>query len=92
MSTYLKNNQPRTATHIVEIINDNWDLDTQLQALENWLCENPDFCFTNGEWIADIGYDPRPDVTVAGYTVSLGLMSHLVKNNITLWISDYRGV
>lgn len=92
MSTYLKNNKSGGALHIIEIINDTWDLDTQLKTLEDWLRDNPDHHFEEGEWIADIGFEPRPDVTVAGYTIRQELMSILVKKNITLWLSDYRGV
>ena len=92
MSTYLKNNQSGSAVHVIEIINDNWDLDAQLKSLDNWFNNNPDYHYSRGEWIADVGFEPRPDASVAGYTINLGLMSQLVKNNITLWLSDYRGV
>ncbi len=92
MSTYLKNNNSEAGIHVIEIINDNWDLDTQLKTLENWLHQNSDFNFSTGEWIADIGFEPRPDVSVAGYTINHELMSLLVENRITLWLSDYRGV
>ncbi|MEM7401507.1 MAG: hypothetical protein AAF304_06115 [Pseudomonadota bacterium] len=78
--------------HIIEIVNDNWDLDSQLQSLENWFCKNADHNFYDGEWIADVGFEPRADVSVAGYTISVELMKHLAENNITLWLSDYRGV
>ncbi len=47
-----------------EIVNDNWDLDFQLQSLENWLIKNADFHFADGEWIVDVGYDPKPDTSV----------------------------
>ena len=92
MGTYLKDNKTGRALHIIEIVNDDWDLDSQLKALEKWLCDNPDFHFVDGEWIADVGFDPRPDTSVAGYTISVELMSQLAKNNISLWLSDYRGV
>lgn len=92
MSTYLKNNKSGNALHVIEILNNNWDLDTQLKRLEEWLDDNNHDHFADGEWIADIGFEPRSDVTVAGYTIRQELMSLLVKNNITLWLSDYRGV
>ncbi len=92
MGTYLKDNKIGSALHIIEIVNDDWDLDSQLKALEKWLYDNPDFHFVDGEWIADVGFDPRPDTSVTGYTISVELMSQLAKNNISLWLSDYRGV
>ena len=92
MGTYLKNNKSRDALHVIEIVNDNWDLDSQLKSLEAWLSDNPNFNFIDGEWIADVGFEPRPDTTVAGYTISVELMMSLAKNDITLWLSDYRGV
>ncbi|MFK7793973.1 MAG: hypothetical protein AB8B89_01365 [Gammaproteobacteria bacterium] len=91
MGTYLKNNSESTI-HIIEVINDNWDLDTQLKSLENWLIENSDYNFIAGEWIAEVGFEPRYNTSVAGYTVSSELMRRLAKNNISLWLSDYRGV
>lgn len=91
MGTYLKNNKSGNAVHIIEIINDNWDLDTQLKTLEKWLNENQDFHFVEGDWIADVGFEPRLGASVAGYTISVELMTCLAKNNISLWLSDYRG-
>ncbi|MEM8844905.1 MAG: hypothetical protein AAGB35_07675 [Pseudomonadota bacterium] len=92
MGTYLKDNKTGNALHVIEIVNDNWDLDSQLEALESWLHDNSEFHFTGGDWIADIGFIPRPDTSVAGYTISTDLMKNLAVNNITLWLSDYRGV
>jgi len=70
-------------------MDDSWDLDSELEALLQWLKQHPDFDFAKGQWIADIGFEPRGSATVAGYTISVELMNLLSVNGITLWLSDY---
>lgn len=89
MSTYLRNNKAGASSVVFDVVTDSWDLDVQLRRLLVWLEEHSDFDFRSGEWIADVGYEPRTGVAVAGYTVSVELMAMLSKNNITLWLSDY---
>jgi len=89
MSTYLRNSKVGSSRAVIGVVTDNWDLDVQLRRLLVWLEENLDFHFGGGEWIVDVGYEPRAAVTVAGYTINVELMTLLSKKGITLWLSDY---
>ncbi len=89
MSTYLRNHREGSVDPIIEIQKDSWDLDRQLESLLTWLKGHPTFDFSNGEWIVDIGFEPRRSVDVAGYTISVELMRLLSAKGITLWMSDY---
>ena len=51
--------------------------------------EHPDFNAEGCEWVVDVGYEPRRNVAVAGYTISVELMALLARKNVTLWLSDY---
>ena len=89
MSTYLRNTERDSSDAIVDVIADEWDLDRQLEDLFAWLHAHPDFDFSSGKWVADVGFSSRPNVAVAGYTISVELMALLSQNKITLWLSDY---
>jgi hypothetical protein len=89
MSTYIKNNRIGNSDKPIVICEDMWDLDTQLEALKSWFNHNPAYDFSLGEWIVDIGFEPRPSATVAGYTIPVELMRTLSSKGITLWLSDY---
>jgi len=89
MSTYLKNSEADSTDAVVDVIADEWDLDRQLAGLMAWLQAHPEFDFSSGKWVADVGFSSRSGVTVAGYTVSIELMALLSENKITLWLSDY---
>lgn len=89
MSTYLRNHKDGNTDAVINVVGDNWDLDYQLDALLMWLKDHPNFNFANGEWIVDIGFEPRGSADVAGYTIKLELMRLLSLNGITLWLSDY---
>lgn len=64
-------------------------MDHQLESLLGWLKTHSDFNFSKGQWIVDIGFEPRGSVAVAGYTINVELMHLLSVNGITLWLSDY---
>ena len=89
MSTYLRNHKEGSTDPIIDIESDNWDLDHQLESLLTWLKQHPDFDFSKGEWIVDIGFEPRNSADVAGYTIKVELMQLLSSKGITLWLSDY---
>ena len=88
MTSYLRQHGEGKAGQI-PIDNESWDLDVQLRSLLKWMNEHPDFNSEGAEWIVDVGYEPRPNAVVAGYTVSVELMTILVRKNVTLWFSDY---
>lgn len=73
----------------VAIDAESWDLDVQLERLHAWMREHPDFNAEGSEWVVDVGFEPRKDVAVAGYTVSVELMAILSRKNVALWLSDY---
>lgn len=89
MSTYLRNHKEGSTDPIIDIESNNWDLDHQLQSLLIWLKKHSDFDFSKGEWIVDIGFEPRKSADVAGYTIDVELMRLLSSKGITLWLSDY---
>ena len=89
MATYLRNHREGSSDPIVHIEKESCDLDHQLEALLAWLKQNPHFDFSNGDWIVDIGFEPRRSADVAGYTISVELMHLLSVNGIALWLSDY---
>jgi hypothetical protein len=89
VATYLRNHREGSSDAIVHIEKESCDLDHQLEALLAWLRRHPHFDFSNGDWIVDIGFEPRRSVDVAGYTISVELMQLLSINGITLWLSDY---
>lgn len=89
MGTYLRNSRADSGDAVVNIAADEWDLDRQLDGLLAWLRANPGFDFSSGDWVVDVGFCSRPNVAVAGYTISVELMAVLSGNKISLWLSDY---
>ena len=75
MATYLRKIVDEKVISQIAISENDWNLDSQLKILEAWLVDNCDVDLDHGDWVADIGFEPRPDVVVAGYTVSTKLMS-----------------
>jgi hypothetical protein len=89
VSTYLRDNEPDSASPAIELASDRWDLDEQVDTLLQWLKNNPDFDFGGKPWIVDVGFTRREGATVPGYTVSVDLMQMLSSRNITLWLTQY---
>jgi hypothetical protein len=88
MTTYLRKHATGDPEQI-DIDTESWDLDVQLERLHAWMREHPDFTRRVMGWIVDIGYEPRANVAVARYTISVQLMTILANKNVTLWLSDY---
>jgi hypothetical protein len=76
--------------YAVEIDADSWDLDTQIASCTRWLRENQ-VPTGASDLVLDIGFQARPEVAIAGYSVPLDFMRCLCERNIHLWLSLYPG-
>ena len=73
---------------IAWLAGDVWDLPNQLLALEKWLEENRD-SYPAGEYVADIGFDIRPNAFGGGGTLSSKSMLLLGKLGMEIYFSEY---
>ena len=83
--------QDDAATEIAWLCDDDWQLPTQVSALEAWLAQNS-ATFSNGRYIADIGFSVRSDATGGGAALSPQMMRVMADLGITLFLSEYPAV
>jgi hypothetical protein len=67
---------------------DEWQLPTQLEALEKWLKEKGQK-LPKGTYVADIGYSPRPGACGGGGVISTESMQFMVSIGMQLFLSEY---
>ncbi|NJL88635.1 MAG: hypothetical protein HC916_01675 [Coleofasciculaceae cyanobacterium SM2_1_6] len=65
-----------------------WELPSQIDGLEEWLLENEDN-LPSGSYVADIGFDIRKDASGGGAALSVQAMAIMVKLGMDLFLSEY---
>jgi hypothetical protein len=65
-----------------------WEMPTQIEALEKWLIENKDK-LSKGSYVADIGFRPRPGAAGGGAVVTTQTMEIMVSIGMELYLSEY---
>lgn len=65
-----------------------WEMPTQIEALENWLIENQDK-LSKGSYVADIGFSPRPGAAGGGAVLTKQTMEIMVSIGMELCLSEY---
>lgn len=66
----------------------NWNLTTQVSALEAWLDGNKGK-MKSGRYIADLGFCVRKDALGGGAVISPEMMRNMTDLGISLWLSEY---
>ena len=61
----------------------------QVEALEQWLLDHPDELDPTAEWIADIGFNHRPESLGGGPPLTRQLMQLRLASNLEIWLSEY---
>jgi hypothetical protein len=75
--------------HALEwLCDDEWEMPTQIEALENWLIENQDK-LSKGSYVADIGFSPRPGAAGGGAVLTKQTMEIMVSIGMELCLSEY---
>jgi len=67
---------------------DEWELPTQLAALERWLKEKKER-LPEEDIVADVGFQIRKDASGGGSALSCAFMASLAQARIALWLSEY---
>jgi hypothetical protein len=75
-------------TEVAWLCDDNWDLATQVSALEAWLQESK-AKISPARYIADIGFSVRPDATGGGAAIAPEMMRCMADLGISLFLSEY---
>ena len=70
------------------LCDDNWELPSQIAALEKWLVENH-AKIKHGSYVSDIGYSPRPGAAGGGGVVTIKAMKIMVEIGMELFLSEY---
>ena len=73
---------------IARLCDENWRLPDQVEALTVWLAENRT-SLKPGDYVADIGFEPREDALGGGAVLSPAAMRTMSDLGITLFLSEY---
>ncbi len=73
---------------IAWLCDNDWDMPTQILALEEWLRDNAGK-LDRGNYYADIGYSPREGAACGGVALSIDSMKRMVDIGIELHLSEY---
>jgi hypothetical protein len=65
-----------------------WDLPNQIEELEDWLSKTE---IPAGDYIADIGFDIRPNASSGGAVLTLKTLRKLCDLGIEVHLSEYPG-
>src|SRR5687768_7658899 len=68
--------------NVVELADDEWRLQPQVEALEYWLRQNPHGLDPTCRWVADIGFCVRSDARGGGPVISRELMRMCIAANV----------
>ena len=71
-----------------DLCDDEWELPTQIEALERWLVQNKNK-LPRGSYIADIGFSPRTGAAGGGATLTTQAMSIMIDMGMELYLSEY---
>ena len=70
-------------------VSESWDLRTQVEALEEWLRRRAAELDPAERWVADIGFNHRPDARGGGPPLTRAFMTMCLDANLEIWLSEY---
>lgn len=73
-------------TEIIYLSESHWDLPNQISDLEDWLDKTD---IPAGDYIADIGFDIRPNASGGGAVLTLNTLKRLYELGIEVYLSEY---
>ena len=71
---------------IIYLSESHWDLPNQISDLEEWLDKTD---IPAGDYIADIGFDIRPNSSGGGAVLTLNTLKRLYELGIEVYLSEY---
>ncbi len=77
-----------SSEELVWLCDDDWELPSQIDALEKWLIENQSK-LDKSNYVADIGFDIRKDAFGGGGIISLEMMRILLDLGMEIYLSEY---
>ncbi|EMJ88682.1 hypothetical protein [Leptospira meyeri] len=89
MPIWIRKTHNEKTENYVNLIENDWNLTAQFEALEEWLKTVDEKLDQKVEWIADLGFAPRTNALGGGPVISLDLMKLCIKNNLEIFISEY---
>jgi hypothetical protein len=66
---------------------EDWDLETQFDALAEWLIEHEDL--PHSDYVADVGFSLRSGATGGGPVVTTEMMDRTLRIGMQLFLSQY---
>ncbi len=78
--------EKETIKEIAYLSDDKWDLPNQITDLEEWLGKTD---IPAGNYIADIGFDIRPNASGGGAVLELNTLKKLYELGIEIYLSEY---
>jgi hypothetical protein len=70
-------------------VSSEWDLRSQVEALEQWLRTHRGELDPSFEWVADIGFSPCSNACGGGPPLSRELMRMCLDANMEIYLSEY---
>ncbi|TGM19419.1 hypothetical protein [Leptospira meyeri] len=89
MAIWIRKTHNEKTENYVNLIENDWNLTAQFEALEEWLKIVDGKLDQKAKWIADLGFAPRRNALGGGPVISLDLMQLCIKNNLEIFISEY---
>lgn len=80
-----------TNEQVTSIGESDWKLPSLLDSLEKWITAN-NSALKKAKYIADIGFDIRPDASGGGGSLSAEILRKLSDANIDIHFSEYPGM
>lgn len=77
--------------NFIELAPEEWRLREQVEALEQWLCEDRRGLDPKYDWVADIGFCMRVNARGGGPVISKELMRMCLEVNLQIFLSEYPG-
>ena len=76
------------SSEVAWLCDDDWHLPSQVSAFEAWLVQNA-ARLPKGDYIADIGFAPRPEAAGGGAAIKPEMMRSMIEVGMTLFFSEY---
>lgn len=83
-----RRNEDGNSSQVAWLCDNEWEMPAQLNALEQWLVQNRGK-LEEGEYVADLGFSPRPGASGGGGVVSRQMMEAMLAMGVELFLSEY---
>lgn len=88
MPIRIDKNSDKEIEEIAWLCDDDWELPTQIYALELWLKE-VGMTLEKGDYVVDVGYKPRQGASGGGAVLSVESMGIMASTGMALFLSEY---